>query len=244
MVDYVPSTIVRFGLWSLYGFLQMIFGCGVWVLAHECGHMAFSPSKKVNDIVGLILHSSMLVPYFSWTITHRHHHKNHGSQASDTAFTPPSRERFTGSYSKSIEEIAELTEDTPIYALVSGVIQQVFTWQAYTLIMMGVGESWFEKKATLEKVETPERNEDGTIKRTYGLSGSHFNPYSPFFTENEAKLVLVTDAALVVVFSLLYYVGATYGWGNLMLWYCLPYVTINACVGKLQFIHPQFSIQY
>jgi len=28
--DYIQSTIARFGLWCLYGFLQMLFGCGIW----------------------------------------------------------------------------------------------------------------------------------------------------------------------------------------------------------------------
>ncbi len=39
---------------------------GVWVVAHECGHGAFSPWQPVNDGVGLVLHSCLLVPYFSW----------------------------------------------------------------------------------------------------------------------------------------------------------------------------------
>ena len=39
---------------------------GVWVLAHECGHQAFSRYQVVNDSVGLVLHSCLLVPYYSW----------------------------------------------------------------------------------------------------------------------------------------------------------------------------------
>lgn len=39
---------------------------GVWVIAHECGHQAFSSSQLVNDTVGFILHTCLLVPYFSW----------------------------------------------------------------------------------------------------------------------------------------------------------------------------------
>ena len=41
---------------------------GVWVIAHECGHQAFSPSQLVNDTVGFILHTLLLVPYFSWWV--------------------------------------------------------------------------------------------------------------------------------------------------------------------------------
>ena len=39
---------------------------GVWVIAHECGHQAFSQWQSVNDGVGLVLHSLLLVPYYSW----------------------------------------------------------------------------------------------------------------------------------------------------------------------------------
>ena len=36
------------------------------MIAHECGHQAFSKWQPVNDGVGLVLHSCLLVPYFSW----------------------------------------------------------------------------------------------------------------------------------------------------------------------------------
>ena len=39
---------------------------GIWVVAHECGHQAFSKWQAVNDGVGLVLHSALLVPYYSW----------------------------------------------------------------------------------------------------------------------------------------------------------------------------------
>lgn len=46
--------------------LQGAVCTGIWVIAHECGHQAFSKYKLVNDGVGLVLHSCLLVPYFSW----------------------------------------------------------------------------------------------------------------------------------------------------------------------------------
>ena len=44
-IDRVPSVSVRTGLWCIYWILQGIVAMGVWVLGHECGHQAFSPSK-------------------------------------------------------------------------------------------------------------------------------------------------------------------------------------------------------
>ena len=46
--------------------LQGAVCTGLWVIAHECGHQAFSKYQTVNDAVGIVLHSSLLVPYFSW----------------------------------------------------------------------------------------------------------------------------------------------------------------------------------
>ena len=42
---------------------------GVWVIAHECGHQSFSKWQNVNDAVGLVLHTALLVPYYSWYVT-------------------------------------------------------------------------------------------------------------------------------------------------------------------------------
>lgn len=50
--------------------IQGTCATGVWVLAHEAGHGAFSPQAWVNDTVGWIFHSALLVPYFSWKYTH------------------------------------------------------------------------------------------------------------------------------------------------------------------------------
>ncbi len=47
---------------------------GGWVIAHECGHGAFSKSKRLSNVVGFVLHSLLLVPYFSWQRSHAVHH--------------------------------------------------------------------------------------------------------------------------------------------------------------------------
>lgn len=47
-------------LWGFYTFWVGLFGMGLWVVAHECGHQAFSESKKLNNAVGWVLHSSLV----------------------------------------------------------------------------------------------------------------------------------------------------------------------------------------
>lgn len=55
-------------LWTTLGGLMVvtILAGTCCVQAHECGHQAFSESQSINDAVGLILHSCLLVPYYSW----------------------------------------------------------------------------------------------------------------------------------------------------------------------------------
>ena len=44
-------------LWALYGFAAGLVATGLWVVAHECGHQAYSESKFINNAVGWVLHS-------------------------------------------------------------------------------------------------------------------------------------------------------------------------------------------
>ena len=67
-------TIVDILGWQAYAFFQGAALTGWWVLAHECGHGGFSASQFVNDCVGLVLHSFLLVPYYSWQYSHAKHH--------------------------------------------------------------------------------------------------------------------------------------------------------------------------
>ncbi|KAF2307779.1 hypothetical protein GH714_031651 [Hevea brasiliensis] len=74
--------------WPIYWSLQGCVLTGVWVIAHECGHHAFSDYQWLDDTVGFILHSFLLVPYFSWKHSHRRHHSNTASLERDEVFVP------------------------------------------------------------------------------------------------------------------------------------------------------------
>jgi omega-6 fatty acid desaturase (delta-12 desaturase) len=60
--------------WVLYAIAVGTFATGLWVVAHECGHRAFSKGTRLQDTVGFVLHSALLVPYFSWQRSHAIHH--------------------------------------------------------------------------------------------------------------------------------------------------------------------------
>mmetsp|Transcript_5518 Transcript_5518/g.8330 ORF Transcript_5518/g.8330 Transcript_5518/m.8330 type:complete len:442 (+) Transcript_5518:81-1406(+) len=70
----IPMTFGSVPLWIIYALVTGTVAMGNWVLAHECGHGSFSNSRKFQDALGFVLHSALLVPYFSWKRSHAVHH--------------------------------------------------------------------------------------------------------------------------------------------------------------------------
>jgi len=110
----------RYLLWPLYWVAQGTAATGIWVLAHECGHQAFSDSKTVNDAVGLVLHSALLVPYHPWRLTHGAHHKNTNHMDRDHVFVPQPR-----------SALGEAVQDSPIMALFHAFLTVTVGWWLY-----------------------------------------------------------------------------------------------------------------
>lgn len=108
--------------WFLYWVAQGCVLTGVWVIAHECGHHAFSDYSLVDDIVGLVLHSWLLVPYFSWKFSHRRHHSNTGSMTKDEVFVPKTRDALG---------LSSIFLNTPIGRLISIIITLTLGWPLY-----------------------------------------------------------------------------------------------------------------
>ena len=220
--EHVPSTTVRAGLWAFYTFVQGLFGTGLWVLAHECGHQSFSPSKTLNDTVGWICHSALLVPYFSWKISHGKHHKATGHMERDMVFVPKTREVYASRYGYMLHELSELTEETPIATAFHLIYQQLGGWPAY-LISNVTGHNHHERQV------------EGRGKgKANGIGGgvNHFNPSSPLYESKDAKLIVLSDIGLLIVGSILFALGQKFGWTNMLVWYFLPYLWVNHWLGK------------
>ncbi|XP_068668428.1 omega-3 fatty acid desaturase, chloroplastic-like [Aristolochia californica] len=96
----VRDVVVVFGLaaaavyynnwyvWPLYWVAQGTMFWALFVLGHDCGHGSFSNNPNLNSVVGHLLHSSILVPYHGWRISHRTHHQNHGHVENDESWHP------------------------------------------------------------------------------------------------------------------------------------------------------------
>jgi omega-6 fatty acid desaturase (delta-12 desaturase) len=70
-----PENLLTLPIWTAYSAVTGTVAMGLWVLAHECGHGAFSKNKTIQDTVGYVLHSMFLVPYYSWQRSHAVHHQ-------------------------------------------------------------------------------------------------------------------------------------------------------------------------
>jgi omega-6 fatty acid desaturase (delta-12 desaturase) len=220
--ENIPSTPVRTVLWGVYTFLQGLFGTGLWVLAHECGHQSFSPSKVLNDTVGWIVHSALLVPYFSWKISHGKHHKATGHMERDMVFVPKTREVYASLVGKAVHELTELMEETPILTFASFVGQQLVGWPAYIMFNI-TGHNYHEKQV-----------EGKGAGKQNGLGGgvNHFIPSSPLYERKDEHLILLSDLGLAITFSVLFFLGSKFGFANLFVWYFLPYLWVNHWLGK------------
>ncbi|KAI5301969.1 hypothetical protein KEM56_001174 [Ascosphaera pollenicola] len=215
--EYIPSTPVRAVLWALYTFIQGLFGTGMWVLAHECGHQAFSPSRALNDTVGWILHSAWLVPYFSWKISHAKHHQMNGNIARDMVFVPKTREVYASKMGYALHELAELTEEAPITTALSLLLQQLGGWQMYLLTnVTGHNNHESQREGRGKGYEN-------------GLFGgvNHFNPKSPLYEQRDVKWIWMSNLGMMIMGTILYFGVQKFGWSNMLVWYFVPYLWVN-----------------
>ncbi|KAJ6810840.1 omega-3 fatty acid desaturase, chloroplastic-like [Iris pallida] len=101
-------------VWPLYWAAQGTMFWALFVLGHDCGHGSFSSDAKVNSVVGHLLHSSILVPYHGWRISHRTHHQNHGHVENDESWHPLSETLY-----RSLDFVSRKTRFTlpfPMFA--------------------------------------------------------------------------------------------------------------------------------
>jgi len=192
-----------------------LFGTGLWIIAHECGHQAFSESKQINNAVGWVLHSILLVPYHSWRISHGRHHAATGHVTRDEVFVPKTRSEYGAPAIKEEaeidgisvsqqrqEELKEAIGDAPIVVLYHLVVQQLFGWPAYLI-----------------------RNASG--QRRYPKMTNHFQPSSIIFKPEHWSQIIMSDVGLLIVLSAVGYWASQRGFKEVLVLYILPYLQVN-----------------
>ena len=66
----------------------------LFVVGHDCGHGSFSKSKSLNNIIGHLSHSPILVPFNGWRISHRIHHQNTGHIENEETWYPHTKSEY------------------------------------------------------------------------------------------------------------------------------------------------------
>ncbi|OOF93258.1 hypothetical protein ASPCADRAFT_209842 [Aspergillus carbonarius ITEM 5010] len=222
-IHLLPSLPLRVVAWAVYGFFQGCVGTGLWILAHECGHGAFSKHQSFNDFVGWATHSFLMVPYFSWKITHARHHRYTGHMEKDTVFVPWTDEQLAKKKHVRIEQLKHLAEETPIVSFVQLIGHQLMGWQLYLFLNVTAG---------------PKSLPEGRGRT--GMS-SHFNPFGEIFSGSQALSVALSDLGLLIMGSILYYASTQIGAWNVVLLYFVPYLWVHhwlIAITYLQHTHP------
>ncbi|KAG2153024.1 fatty acid desaturase-domain-containing protein [Suillus bovinus] len=215
----------RLSLWAGYSFWTGLFATGLWVIAHECGHQAFSESKSINNSVGWILHSALGVPYHSWRITHAKHHASTGHMTQDQVFVPktrsqlglpafdPTKEDILGS-SVSDEVMKELREalgDSPIGAMIGAATYLLGGWPAYLI-----------------------RNASG--QKRYPKGTNHFNPDAVMFAPHQRESIILSDIGIVLWLAGVGGSIYTYGFWTVFRLYLVPYLWVNHWLVLITFL--------
>ena len=132
-----PENILTLPFWTAYSAVTGTVAMGLWVLAHECGHGAFSKDIRVRDTVGYVIHSLLLVPYYSWQRSHAVHHKftNH-MELGETHVPEPIVSKSEGSYAlrEKIVDVLGADVGIKVWGGLQGVLHLIVGWPAYLLI--------------------------------------------------------------------------------------------------------------
>ncbi|KAK9321365.1 fatty acid desaturase-domain-containing protein [Lipomyces orientalis] len=219
-IQYLPSAVARFVAWTLYTVLQGMVFTGIWILAHECGHGAFSESKAVNHTVGLLLHSFLLVPFHAWRLSHSKHHKATGNMEREVVFVPHTRESFVksrfGKHADArLSEFAEMVQDAPIVSMYKLFIHQVFGWPLYLFVAVS-GPSY----------DVP----------FYKLNHFYFGEDGPYFGPKDTWHIIISDIAMAAMIYGLYLFGQAVGHWNAILLYGVPYLMVNHWIVAITYL--------
>ncbi|KAI0080452.1 hypothetical protein K474DRAFT_1637709 [Panus rudis PR-1116 ss-1] len=208
------ALTIKWSLWSVYWWWESVVLAGWWCLGHEAGHGTLSTSKWVNNVIGYCLHTSLLIPYFSWRSTHHAHHKATNSIERDENYVPRTRQdcRLPSESRAQLLDYHEVFEETPIYTLVRMLAMQLLGWQVYLL-----------------------RNTLGSP--SYPPGTNHFSPSSPLFKPYERNGIIASNIGLGFMALILVTYSRSAGFANFIKFYFIPYLFANHWIVMLTFLH-------
>ncbi|KAH0581132.1 hypothetical protein H2248_012260 [Termitomyces sp. 'cryptogamus'] len=218
----VMQQLVRGVLWILYWGWQGVAFAGIWCLGHEAGHGALSAYSWVNTVIGIVLHTSVLTPYFAWRMTHQTHHKSTNNIERDETYIPPTRQDFQLPDGKVAVRMdyTEILEETPAFTLFKLFIRQFFGFQLYLI-----------------------HNRKGNPR--YPPGTSHYMPSSKLFKPEQRKFIIVSNIAIGSMLVLI--AGYIYqkSWSDAWFYYFAPWLVAHNWIVMLTYLqHSDPTIPY
>ncbi|KAI9091115.1 fatty acid desaturase-domain-containing protein [Phlyctochytrium arcticum] len=209
-IDSFPT--LSYILWPAYWIAQGIVCTGIWVIAHECGHQAFSDKAWINNATGYVMHTFLLVPYFSWKHSHSKHHKANAHMNKDQVFVPATRSKYIDQVGPSvhIHDDEPALHAAPIYDLLNIFGMLTFGWPLYLL-----------KNVSGQKFDT---------------WTSHYRPDAPIFEPKQWFSVVLSDMGIVVMLAILGAAAHTFGPLAVVKYYLIPYLNVNAWLVLITFL--------
>ncbi len=126
---YIPLKLTFWPAWLAYALVTGTVATGCWVIAHECGHNAFSDNRATQDAIGYALHSLLLVPYFSWQRSHAVHHSRTNHLTEGETHVPYVKGDAKGTLNLNLHN----TIGEGPFAALQLVAHLAFGWPAYLL---------------------------------------------------------------------------------------------------------------
>jgi len=216
MLGVIGTSIWTLPIWTAYSAVTGTVAMGLWVLAHECGHGAFSPDKKLQDTIGFILHSFLLVPYYSWQRSHAVHHQytNHMGLGETHVPEPASKDASESDSGDSrqffIDKFGE-ENGMKVWGGIQGFLHLVIGWPGYLLIgATGGPDRGMTNHYWPNPLTTPP------------------NPRKELFPGNWKEKVYQSDIGIAAVVGGLLAWTACHGFGEVMALYGGPLIVINA----------------
>ncbi|KAI0429812.1 hypothetical protein F5Y09DRAFT_342250 [Xylaria sp. FL1042] len=233
------SALTRY---VVYPYAAGIAMTGLWVLAHEAGHGAFSTNKKVADTVGFIIHSALMSPYFAWRSSHARHHQFANNVSIDLNYVPPSREEYRTLFSgrSHVERVKgdesehghdmlnDNFEDAPFVVFWRIILQQVIGWHWYLLSHITAGP---------DSVSTDASSALSPKKSRGWWDNSHFMPNSSLFRPDEFWDIVLSDVGLLSMIGIVYKLGQMYGFHTMLWTYILPLMWVNHWIVMITYLH-------
>lgn len=211
---YLASTFLRvesmrwidvFG-WAMYGFFQGTAMTGWWVLAHECGHGGFTQYTWLNDFVGWVLHSGLMVPYFSWQYSHAKHHSKTNHLMDGETHNPNSKtDVLDAGYVKLASWIGE-----DAFAGVQLFTHLIVGWPIYLLANATGARRLYNGKPIPE-----------------GATLDHFRPSSLLFPPAWKFRIFLSSVGIAIALGVIAASTMTFGARAVALYYWGPYLVTN-----------------